>query len=546
MSRPAPLVVALLGLALLAASCGKREATTLLVVDITSDLGDRMDRVVLLVDPPGDGPPRTLEFPLTGVGGVQLPIRAALIPGEGHESGPVGLTARALKGTTLVTQQQLETSFQPGKRLLVQMTLVVSCLSNACPASQACAVGGACIPRRVNGVDFDPSRPPAGLDAGSDGRPGSDGQGSDGATIDGPITDGPGSDRPIDAPGLDGTGTDGPARPDTGDDGGCDCPSDDNPCTTDTCEAGVCKHNPLPDRMACPGGVCVAGKCTCGGAGEVCCVAAPICQGGLACQNGTCGACGAERQSCCAGNTCAAGLLCAGGSCARCGGVGQPCCADGSCGAGGMCNATTKMCQPCGGAGQTCCPTGAACGANLGCAAGVCTCGGFGQPCCAAGTACTDDRNACNGTEVCQAGRCARANAVTCAAKSQCHMVGVCDPTTGRCSEPLRPDSSVCNDGNPCSSGDNCQSGSCVPRQATCDDFRPCTANTCTPTGCSFPNLPMGTLCGGNNQCQTAVCGNAGNCVITSRDGLACMQASGGQGRCSGDVCCPILSPNCG
>jgi hypothetical protein len=592
-----------LTLAMPIAGCGQRVASTVLVVEIHSDLGDRIDNIVLLVDPPGPGKPRELSLPAPT---TSTPVQVGLVPGAGHERGTVALTARGRKGQAVVAEQQLETEFTSGAKTLIVMHLAAACVTNAC--QEACGEGGTCIPRRQPTVPLESGPPDAGTPkdgpsadgaAGTDGPAGVDAPGDQGGP---PVTDGPPA---LDVPAV-------PVDVGVSVDSACACPSDDNPCTTDVCEAGVCKHNPLPDRMACtggvclagncctgcvdgagmcrpgsnvtlcgragascsscddklpctqdrcengacqstpqsgttcPGGVCVAGSCRCGGAGEACCAAAPVCNGGLACQNGTCGACGAEGQVCCASNMCASGRICENGSCRRCGGVGQPCCADGSCAAGGMCQAASKMCIACGGAGQTCCPTGDPCGTSLVCAGGSCTCGGFGQPCCAAGTACTDDHNACNGTETCQAGSCGRIAPVTCVAKSQCHTVGVCNPATGACSEPLRPDDSLCNDGNPCSSGDRCLTGNCVPRQAGCDDFNSCTANTCNPSGCTFPPLSMNTPCGSNNQCQTAVCGANANCMVTSRDGQSCTQTNGTAGVCSGDVCCPVNSPNCG
>src|SRR5437016_3386727 len=51
---------------------------------------------------------------------------------------------------------------------------------------------------------------------------------------------------------------------------------------------------------------------------------------------------------------------------------------------------------------------------------------------------------------------------VTCAAADQCHDAGVCDPTTGLCSNPTKPDGAACNDGNACTQTDTCQAGTCT------------------------------------------------------------------------------------
>jgi len=77
------------------------------------------------------------------------------------------------------------------------------------------------------------------------------------------------------------------------------------------------------------------------------------------------------------------------------------------------------------------------------------------------GTPC-NDANACTQTDSCQAGICVGANPVTCTASDQCHVAGVCDPTTGACSNPFATNGTPCNDNNACSSDETCQSGMCT------------------------------------------------------------------------------------
>ncbi|MBI5495034.1 MAG: hypothetical protein HY904_08390, partial [Deltaproteobacteria bacterium] len=80
----------------------------------------------------------------------------------------------------------------------------------------------------------------------------------------------------------------------------------------------------------------------------------------------------------------------------------------------------------------------------------------------AAGTACGDG-NACNGDEACDgAGTCAAALPVVCAALDQCHDVGTCDPATGACSNPAKPDGTACSDGDACTQTDACVGGACA------------------------------------------------------------------------------------
>jgi hypothetical protein len=69
------------------------------------------------------------------------------------------------------------------------------------------------------------------------------------------------------------------------------------------------------------------------------------------------------------------------------------------------------------------------------------------------GPAC-DDGDACTKVDACVAGACVGGHAVTCAAADQCHAAGTCDPSTGACSSPAKPD------GSPCASG-ICASGVC-------------------------------------------------------------------------------------
>jgi hypothetical protein len=76
------------------------------------------------------------------------------------------------------------------------------------------------------------------------------------------------------------------------------------------------------------------------------------------------------------------------------------------------------------------------------------------------GTGC-DDGNGCTRTDTCQAGVCTGSNPVTCSATDQCHEVGICDPSSGQCTQPPKGDGAACDDGNPNTLTDSCQGGSC-------------------------------------------------------------------------------------
>src|SRR5437764_11514793 len=92
-----------------------------------------------------------------------------------------------------------------------------------------------------------------------------------------------------------------------------------------------------------------------------------------------------------------------------------------------------------------------------------------------------------------------------CPAPDQCHDAGTCNPATGACSNPAKPDGSACNDGNACTRTDTCERGVCTgsnlvvcPVPDQCHD-----AGTCNPaTGtCSTPVKPDGSACNDDNAC---------------------------------------------
>jgi hypothetical protein len=51
---------------------------------------------------------------------------------------------------------------------------------------------------------------------------------------------------------------------------------------------------------------------------------------------------------------------------------------------------------------------------------------------------------------------------VTCAALDQCHEDGTCDPASGSCSRPLKPEGTPCNDGSALTFYDACRAGVCI------------------------------------------------------------------------------------
>jgi hypothetical protein len=103
-------------------------------------------------------------------------------------------------------------------------------------------------------------------------------------------------------------------------------------------------------------------------------------------------------------------------------------------------------------------------------------------------------------------------------ALDQCHDGGICDHTTGVCSNPAKADGSTCNDGNACTRSDSCQAGVCIGANAVaCIPLDQChIAGTCDPTtgACSNPTAAGGTFCNDGNACtQTDTCNSAGVCI---------------------------------
>ncbi len=132
------------------------------------------------------------------------------------------------------------------------------------------------------------------------------------------------------------------------------------------------------------------------------------------------------------------------------------------------------------------------------------------------GTSCNDN-NACTQQDSCQAGVCVGASPVQCAAQDQCHAAGTCDTATGVCSNPAMPDGSSCDDGSACTQSDSCQAGACVgsspvvcSAQDQCHDVGSCNPGTGT---CSNPAKPDGMSCSDGSACtQPDIC-QAGACV---------------------------------
>ena len=164
------------------------------------------------------------------------------------------------------------------------------------------------------------------------------------------------------------------------------------------------------------------------------------------------------------------------------------------------------------------------------------------------GSACSDG-NACTQGDQCQSGSCVAGTPVACVASDQCHAAGTCNPTTGACSHPVRPDHSTCSDGDACTTGDECAAGSCVGAPIDCSDSSACTADSCVGGTCVHANTAgpcddgdacttgeqcAGGSCGGgsaldcddHNPCTTDMCASASGCGHTPIPGCICQTAA--------------------
>ena len=312
-------------------------------------------------------------------------------------------------------------------------------------------------------------------------------------------------------------------------------------CNTST---GVCSNPTQPDGTGCNDGnactqtdTCQLGTCT--GSNPVVCSALDQCHVAGVCNTST-GVCSNPTQpngtGCNDGNACTLTDICQAGICI--GGNPVVCSALDQCHQAGVCDPLTSLCsnpiQPNG----TGCNDGNACTQTDTCQAGTCI--GSNPVVCVAqdqchdvgvcntstgvcsnpnktnGTSCNDG-NACTQTDTCQAGTCTGSNPVVCVAQDQCHQVGTCNPSTGVCSNPAKSNGAACNDGNACTQTDTCQSGTCTgSNPVVCSALDQChVAGVCNPSSgvCSNPNITDGTTCNDGNACtQTDTC-QSGTCT---------------------------------
>jgi len=113
-------------------------------------------------------------------------------------------------------------------------------------------------------------------------------------------------------------------------------------------------------------------------------------------------------------------------------------------------------------------------------------------------TPCSDG-SACTTNDQCVSGACVPGTPVDCKALDQCHAVGICDPSTGHCSNPPKDDNTPCDDANACTQTDVCLEGVCsgsnpvpCPAPDLCQNPGVCDEHT---GACQYTNKDAGTLC---------------------------------------------------
>ena len=282
----------------------------------------------------------------------------------------------------------------------------------------------------------------------------------------------------------------------------------DGPCSANVCEpaVGKCAVTNFPDGTGCSDGTaCTAlDNCATGA-----CKGTPVpCDDGNPCTNDSCDVAKgcvitANTAACSDGNACTSGDVCVGGSC-KAGVVSCQC-------------ANSSDCKP------------------------------------------FEDNDLCNGSLVCQAGKCVvdPATQVACGDDGKACTTAVCDGTTGKCSQKPLVDGQPCGGGELCNGTGLCSLGACIGKAGCPDDGKPCTTATCDDKGgCS--QVPVvggcddGNACTVGDSCQGTACvpgPDSCNCKIDSDcakfdDGNACNGVFGCQaGQCKLVAGSPIVCP---
>ena len=292
-------------------------------------------------------------------------------------------------------------------------------------------------------------------------------------------------------------------------------------CTIDGCDAkGNCKHTVDPGTATCsdgnkcttndactPKGDCVGKKQTCDDANpctlDICDKLTGLCQhpnhSGAGCEDG---------DKCTLGDACV----------------------DGKCAPG-----TKKLCDDslaC--TDDSCSPANGAClfKANAG------TC---------------EDGNKCTTGDACKGGKCVPGKKVVCDDGEIC-TVDKCVPLTGKCAKTAAVDGLLCEDGAKCTHGDRCKKGVCqAGALLSCDDFNPCTDDSCEKSNGKCLNANNTATCEDGNICTTDQCkdgkcvsegGASGKPVCACQKNADCAKQDDGN-PCNGTLFCELATHTC-
>ena len=263
------------------------------------------------------------------------------------------------------------------------------------------------------------------------------------------------------------------------------CPAscdDSNACTADRCDTatGRCLNTPLAAGQSCSDNNACNGAETCNGQGVCSPGTAPTCDDQNPCTTDSCSASGGCGSV--AGNEAAACTIAgAAGSCRS-----------------GVCTPVVVNCDD-----------GNPCTSDTANASGGCTHAPANE-----GGSCAD-ANACNGAEVCRAGVCAPAPALSCDDANPC-TVDRCDGTAG-CVHTPQAAGFVCAPATQCGGASTCVGTVCTAGPSgSCDDNNPCTADSCGSNGACLHAPLDGTSCNDGNACNGSEMCRAGACAAGS------------------------------
>ena len=131
-----------------------------------------------------------------------------------------------------------------------------------------------------------------------------------------------------------------------------------------------------------------------------------------------------------------------------------------------------------------------------------------------------DDDNPCSGPDLCKTGVCKGTSSspdnTPCSDSKACLFAQTCKGGLCQGGTPVGANS-PCDDKNPCTQIDQCAGNACKGTPSGCDDFEPCTLDSCTMTAdllqaCSSTPLADSSLCDDGDPCTTGTACTAGTC----------------------------------